>query len=142
VPRAELAALFEGLHASLKRLTDGKVAPPVIETAEPAVSIRKSVTPDYLICPDDGLKFKSLRRHLTKLGMTPEQYRQKWNLPSDYPMVNMCGMRTHGRAELRGATIRIGEEHRARAIAQETRRRRAGKRRHDRGGCTRSRERC
>jgi predicted transcriptional regulator len=51
------------------------------------VSIRKSVTPDYLICLDDGLKFKSLRRHLTKLGMTPEQYRQKWNLPSDYPMV-------------------------------------------------------
>jgi predicted transcriptional regulator len=87
VPRAELAALFEGLHASLKRLTDGEVAPPVIETPEPAVSIRKSVTPDYLICLDDGLKFKSLRRHLTKLGMTPEQYRQKWNLPSDYPMV-------------------------------------------------------
>jgi predicted transcriptional regulator len=87
VPRAELAALFEGLHASLKRLTDGEVAPAVIETPEPAVSIRKSVTPDYLICLDDGLKFKSLRRHLTKLGMTPEQYRQKWSLSADYPMV-------------------------------------------------------
>jgi predicted transcriptional regulator len=87
VPRVELAALFEGLHASLKRLADGEVAPPVVEPPTPAVSIRKSVTPDYLICLDDGLKFKSLRRHLTKLGMTPEQYRQKWTLPSDYPMV-------------------------------------------------------
>jgi predicted transcriptional regulator len=87
VPRVELAALFEGLHASLKRLTDGDVAPPGVDPPTPAVSIRKSVTPDYLICLDDGLKFKSLRRHLTKLGMTPEQYRQKWNLPSDYPMV-------------------------------------------------------
>ena len=88
VPRAELAALFEGLHASLKSLRDGGgVAPAVVETPELAVSIRKSVTPDYLVCLDDGLKFKSLRRHLTKLGMTPEQYRQKWNLPSDYPMV-------------------------------------------------------
>jgi len=51
------------------------------------VSIRKSVSPDYLICLDDGLKFKSLRRHLSTLGMTPDQYRAKWNLPDDYPMV-------------------------------------------------------
>jgi predicted transcriptional regulator len=51
------------------------------------VSIRNSVTPDYLICLDDGRKFKSLRRHLALLGMTPEQYRRKWNLPADYPMV-------------------------------------------------------
>ena len=88
VPRADLPALFEGLHSALKRLADGgEVAPAVIETPEPAVSIRKSVTPDYLICLEDGLKFKSMRRHLTTLGMTPEQYRLKWNLPGDYPMV-------------------------------------------------------
>lgn len=87
VPSAELAALFEGLHASLKRLTDGEVAPSAVEPSHPAVSIRKSVTPEYLICLDDGRRFKSLRRHLTALGMTPEQYRQKWKLPSDYPMV-------------------------------------------------------
>ena len=88
VPRADLPALFEGLHSALKRLADGgEVAPAAIDPPAPAVSIHKSVTPDYLICLDDGLKFKSLRRHLTKLGMTPEQYRQKWNLPSDYPMV-------------------------------------------------------
>jgi predicted transcriptional regulator len=87
VPRAELPALFEGLHASLKRLTDGEVAPPVVEPPTPAVSIRKSVTPDYLICLEDGKRFKSLRRHLAMLGMTPEQYRAKWDLPSTYPMV-------------------------------------------------------
>ena len=88
VPRADLPALFEGLHSALKRLADGgEVAPAAIDPPAPAVSIRKSVTPDYLICLDDGRRFKSLRRHLTALGMTPEQYRQKWNLPSDYPMV-------------------------------------------------------
>ena len=87
VPRAELPALFEGLHSALKRLADGEVAPPVVEPPTPVVPVRKSVTPDYLICLDDGRQFKSLRRHLTALGITPEQYRQKWNLPSDYPMV-------------------------------------------------------
>jgi len=87
VPRAELSALFEGLHASLKRLADGEVAPPVVEPPTPAVSIRKSITPDYLICLEDGKRFKSLRGHLTTLGMTPDQYRVKWKLPSDYPMV-------------------------------------------------------
>ena len=87
VPRAELPALFEGLHASLNRLGSGEVAPAVVEPPTPVVPVRKSVTPDYLICLDDGRRFKSLRRHLTALGMTPEQYRQKWNLPSDYPMV-------------------------------------------------------
>jgi predicted transcriptional regulator len=52
-----------------------------------AVSVRKSITPDHLICLDDGKKFKSLKRHLGSLGMTPDQYRAKWNLPGDYPMV-------------------------------------------------------
>ena len=88
VPRADLPALFEGLHSALKRLADGgEVAPAAIDPPAPAVSIRKSVTPDYLICLDDGKRFKSLRRHLATLGMTPEQYRAKWNLPSTYPMV-------------------------------------------------------
>ena len=88
VTAGELPALFEGLHATLKRLADGReVAPAVIDTQEPAVSIRKSITPDYLICLEDGKQFKSLRRHLTALGMTPHQYRQKWQLPADYPMV-------------------------------------------------------
>jgi len=60
---------------------------PLVEKQEPAVSIRKSITPDYLVCLDDGKKFKSLRRHLAGLGMTPDQYRAKWGLPADYPMV-------------------------------------------------------
>ena len=88
VPRGELPALIEAVHAAVKTLADGgKGAAAVSEPPTPAVSVRKSVTPDYLICLDDGRRFKSLRRHLATLGMTPEQYRAKWSLPSDYPMV-------------------------------------------------------
>ena len=88
VPRNELAALFETVHSAVKGLSgEAKPLPPVLEAPTPAVSVRKSITPDFLICLDDGLKFKSLKRHLSVLGLTPEQYRAKWNLPSDYPMV-------------------------------------------------------
>ena len=88
VPRGELAALIEAVHAAVKRLAGpSEAAAAVSEPPTPAVSVRKSVTPDYLICLDDGRQFKSLRRHLATLGMTPEQYRAKWSLPSDYPMV-------------------------------------------------------
>jgi predicted transcriptional regulator len=88
VPRSDLPALIEAVHTALKSLAErGEVAAAVVDPPEPAVPIRKSVTPDYLICLEDGKKFKSLRRHLTTLGMTPEQYREKWNLPSTYPMV-------------------------------------------------------
>jgi len=88
LPRGELAAMIETVHAAVKRLAGGtEAAPAVIEAPAPAVSIRKSVTPEYLICLDDGKRFKSLRRHLATLGMTPEQYRAKWDLPSTYPMV-------------------------------------------------------
>jgi predicted transcriptional regulator len=86
---AELPALIESVHAGLVKIITGAAAPIAreAEAAAPAVSVRKSITPDYLVCLDDGLKFKSLRRHLTALGMTPEQYRAKWKLPADYPMV-------------------------------------------------------
>ena len=90
VPPTELPALIAGVHATVKRLAEGRESAPAVSEPQakaPAVSIRKSVTPDYLICLDDGLKFKSLRRHLSALGMTPEHYRAKWNLPFDYPMV-------------------------------------------------------
>ena len=63
------------------------IVAPQAEAKSPAVPIRRSVTPDYLICLEDGKRFKSLRRHLGALGLTPEQYREKWKLPSDYPMV-------------------------------------------------------
>ena len=88
LPKGELPALFQAMHAALARLAAGpQSAPPQIEAKAPAVPIRSSITPDFLICLDDGKRFKSLRRHLAGLGMTPAQYRQKWKLPSDYPMV-------------------------------------------------------
>jgi predicted transcriptional regulator len=59
-----------------------------LEPAKPAVSVKKSMTPEYLVCLEDGKRFKSLKRHLrTQYNMTPEQYRDKWGLPPDYPMV-------------------------------------------------------
>ena len=88
VPVGELPALIQAVHTSLKRLEEGpERTAPQVEAKAPAVSIRKSVTPDYLICLEDGKHFRSLRRHLTVLGLTPEQYREKWRLPADYPMV-------------------------------------------------------
>jgi len=81
-----LPALIESVHSALASL--GAVeAVPKAEVLVPAVPVRKSITPDFLICLDDGKKFKSLKRHLANLGMTPEQYREKWGLPKDYPMV-------------------------------------------------------
>jgi predicted transcriptional regulator len=86
VPKSELPDLIQTVHDRLKQIEAGpQVAQP--EPKTPAVPIRKSITPDYLICLDDGRRFKSLRRHLATLGMTPEQYRVKWDLPTDYPMV-------------------------------------------------------
>ena len=88
LPKSELPSLIQAVHDALERLAAGpKEAVPQIEVKLPAVSIRKSISPDFLICLEDGKRFKSLRRHLTGLGLTPEQYRQKWNLPSDYPTV-------------------------------------------------------
>lgn len=89
LPVSELPALILSVDATLRRLATGApatVASPA-EQPTPAVSIRKSVTADHLICLDDGKRFKSLKRHLATLGMTPEEYRAKWGLPADYPMV-------------------------------------------------------
>jgi predicted transcriptional regulator len=86
VPSSELSGLIHAVHTTLAKL-GAEVTVPQPETLVPAVSIRKSLTPEYLICLDDGRKFKSLKRHLATLGMTADQYRQKWSLPSDYPMV-------------------------------------------------------
>jgi predicted transcriptional regulator len=88
VPSSGLPALIQTIHDALTHLSTGAASPAAKEEAkEPAVPIRKSIAPDYLICLDDGKKFKSLKRHLAALGMTPEQYRAKWKLPADYPMV-------------------------------------------------------
>jgi predicted transcriptional regulator len=84
--RPDLPALIAAVHSALAGL--GRPATPALEKPEPAVPIKKSVTPDYLVSLEDGKKYKSLKRHLsTKYNMTPEQYREKWGLPYDYPMV-------------------------------------------------------
>ena len=87
VPAADMPGLINQVHSALTRVSGGKadVAP---EPLKPAVSVKKSITPDYIVCLEDGKKFKSLKRHLrTQYNMTPEQYRDKWGLPPDYPMV-------------------------------------------------------
>ncbi|WP_160122201.1 Ros/MucR family transcriptional regulator [Rhodovarius lipocyclicus] len=87
VAMADLPGLIAQVHNALTNL--GKPAPePEAKKQEPAVPVKKSVTADYLICLEDGKKLKMLKRHLkTAYNMTPEQYRDKWGLPSDYPMV-------------------------------------------------------
>jgi predicted transcriptional regulator len=85
VTATELPNLISKVHAALVQL--GTPVPAIEETPVAAVSIKKSITPDYLICLDDGKQFKSLKRHIAQLGMTPDQYRTKWGLPSSYPMV-------------------------------------------------------
>jgi len=86
IATSELAGLMNDVHAALvSAAATGAEAPP---PAKPAVSVRKSVTADYLVCLEDGRKFRSLKRHLrTQYNMTPEAYREKWGLPPDYPMV-------------------------------------------------------
>ncbi len=87
VAAAELPSLISDVHAALQRVSKGE-SEPVIEALKPAVPLKRSVMPDYIVCLEDGKKFKSLKRHLrTKYDMTPEQYREKWGLPADYPMV-------------------------------------------------------
>jgi predicted transcriptional regulator len=80
-----LPIIIASVHAALQGL--GAPQKPELAKQEPAVSIRKSVTPDFVISLEDGKKYKSLKRSLTKLGMTPYEYRTKWGLPHDYPMV-------------------------------------------------------
>jgi len=87
LPAAELGVLINTVHTALIQAASGKAETPA-EPQAPAVPVKKSVTPDYIICLEDGKKFKSLKRHLrTVYEMTPEQYRAKWGLPHDYPMV-------------------------------------------------------
>jgi predicted transcriptional regulator len=87
VQAADLPVLLNSVYAALTNTTQGQKEQPKAELV-PAVSVRKSVTPDAIICLEDGKSFKSLKRHLrTTYDMTPEQYRMKWSLPADYPMV-------------------------------------------------------
>jgi predicted transcriptional regulator len=86
VSTADLSALIQDVYRTLSNIETP--AAPVAEKPQPAVSIKKSITPEYLICLEDGKKLKMLKRHLkTSYDLTPEQYRERWGLPADYPMV-------------------------------------------------------
>ena len=114
LPKSELPALIHALHATMARLAgEPNSAPPQIEPKAPAVPIRKSITPEFVICLEDGKRFKSMRRHLAGLGMTPDQYREKWNLPADYPMVapNYAAQRS-----AMAKKIGLGRKHPARSV--------------------------
>lgn len=87
VAATDIPGLINQIHSALTRVS-GKTGDAPIEPLRPAVSVKKSVTPEYIVCLEDGKKFKSLKRHLrTQYNMTPEQYREKWALGTDYPMV-------------------------------------------------------
>ena len=87
VPAGDMPGLINQVHNALMRISGGQIDVQP-ESLKPAISVKRSITPDHIVCLEDGKKFKSLKRHLrTQYSMTPEQYREKWGLPSDYPMV-------------------------------------------------------
>lgn len=87
VPLAELPNLIRDVHSALMRVTE-QATPVEVEPLKPAVAVKKSITPDYIICLEDGKQFKSLKRHLrSQYNLSPDAYREKWGLPADYPMV-------------------------------------------------------
>lgn len=84
----DLPALIRTVHGALREISGAAPAPSLAAAQDPAVPIKKSISADYIVCLEDGKKFKSLKRHLrTRYSMTPDQYRAKWGLPHDYPMV-------------------------------------------------------
>lgn len=87
IPVSEVPGMIKSVHATLGGLTTGGTSE-APTTQKPAIGVKKSVTPEYIVCLEDGKKLKMLKRHLrTAYGMTPEEYRVKWGLPADYPMV-------------------------------------------------------
>ena len=87
VPTAQLSEVIGVVFTSLKGL-DGQISDAKAEPLKPAIAIKKSITADYLVCLEDGKKLKMLKRHLrSTYGLTPDEYRAKWGLPADYPMV-------------------------------------------------------
>ncbi len=125
LPVAELPGLIASVDAALRGLVGGAPTATQIEKPTSAAPIKKSITPDYLICLDDGMKFKSLKRHLRTLGMTPDEYRAKWGLASDYPMVaaNYAAKRSHlaksmGLGQVRKAAAKAGRKPKAAPVGE------------------------
>src|SRR3712207_982737 len=116
VPAADLPVLLNSVYAALTKTAQGQQEEPKAELI-PAVPVKKSLAPDYIVCLEDGKKFKSLKRHLrTQYNMTPEQYRAKWNLPADYPMV--APNYAKARSEL-AKTMGLGQQRRKGAAPVE-----------------------
>ena len=116
VPSADLSMLLNSVYAALTKTAQGQSPEPKTQLV-PSVSVKKSLTPDFIICLEDGKKFKSLKRHLrTTYDLSPKQYRAKWRLPSDYPMV--APNYAKSRSEL-AKTMGLGQ-HRKKAKAAET----------------------
>jgi predicted transcriptional regulator len=87
VVASDLPAIISDVHDALSKASN-RIGQTEREELRPAVALKKSVTPDYIVCLEDGKKFKSLKRHLrTHYNLSPEEYREKWGLPHDYPMV-------------------------------------------------------
>ena len=125
VPVSDLPGLIGNVHAALRNAGQPASKPEEAKPA-PAVSIRKSVTPDYLISLEDGKQYKSLKRHLNRLGLTPEAYREKWGLPRDYPMAapNYAAKRSElaknmglGQHRLRATQVEGASNHDVRSAA-------------------------
>ncbi|WEX79315.1 MucR family transcriptional regulator (plasmid) [Sinorhizobium numidicum] len=116
VPAADLANLIQQTYFSLCGTSPPDKAEAAVEEQRPAVPIKKSVTADFIICLEDGEKFKSLRRHLmAKYGLTPQQYREKWGLPTDYPMI--ASSYAHKRSELGRASGLGKKRHQSQDLA-------------------------
>ena len=106
-----MPTLLNDVHAAIVRVATG-AQPIVVEAAKPAVPPKKSITNDYIVCLEDGRKFKSLKRHLrTQYNLSPEEYREKWGLPADYP---------DGRARLRQGALGLAKQM---GLGQQRRRR-------------------
>ncbi len=88
VPHSELPGLIQAVHGSLVTIASGAKAPVEQPKREPAVPVKKSVHHDYLVSLEDGKRYQTLKRHLSALGMTPDEYRAKWGLRGDYPMTS------------------------------------------------------
>ncbi|ACL59830.1 MucR family transcriptional regulator [Methylobacterium nodulans] len=112
VPLGDLAGLIESVHSSLVKVVSPPPAAP--EKPVPPIPIRKTVTPDAIISLEDGKPYKSLKRHLSGRGLTPDEYRQKWGLPPDYPMV--AANYAAQRSEL-AKSLGLGQMRRERAAA-------------------------
>jgi predicted transcriptional regulator len=114
VAAADIPGLLSEVHGALVQAASSAAAGPPA-TAKPAVPIRRSLGPDYIICLEDGRRFRSLKRHLrTQHNMTPEQYREKWGLPVDYPMV--APTYAQARSQL-AKEMGLGQQRRRRATA-------------------------